>query len=71
MVSQQWPLEENCPSIRDGVWVKFRVSFRVTVQPDNWFREKLPPQLELGFDLGLVLGLGANFSQATIVLEPK
>ena len=71
MVSQQWPLEENCPSIRDGVWVKFRVSFRVTVQPDNCFREKLPPQLELGFDLGLVLGLGANFSQATIVLEPK
>ena len=61
MASRQWPLEENCPLNRDGDWVKFRVSFRVAVQPDNYFQEKLAPQLELGFGIGLALGLGANF----------
>ena len=35
MVSRQVPPEENCPPVSVGVWVKFRVTFRVGGQPDN------------------------------------
>ena len=33
-------------------------------------KEKLPPWFELGFGLGLVMGLGSNFSSGAIFLEP-
>ena len=35
------PVEENCPPVRVGVWVKVRVSFRVGGQPDNCPRGKV------------------------------
>ena len=35
--------EENCPSVRVGVWVKVRVSFGVGGQPDNCPRGKMSP----------------------------
>ena len=50
---------DNCPPVRVGVSVKVRVIFRVGGQLDNCPGRRLPPWLELGFELGLVLGLGA------------
>ena len=63
-MSGQLPPEENCPPpVRVGVLVKARVSFRIGGggQTDNYPRRKIAPCLELGFGLGLVLGLGDNF----------
>ena len=62
MVSGQLspPPEENCPPVRDGVWVKVRVSFMVGGLPDNCLKENCP-RLRLGLGLGLVMGLGCNF----------
>ena len=36
------PIEEKCPPVRVGVWLKFRVSFRVGGQSDNCPRENRP-----------------------------
>ena len=60
-VSGQLPPEKNCPPVTVGIRLKVRVSFRVGWQRDNCPREKLPPQLGLGFGIGLVLELGGNF----------
>ena len=43
MVSGQMPLEENCPLVKVGVWVKVRVNFRVGGQLDNYPGGKLSP----------------------------
>ena len=37
------PPEENCPSVRIGVWAKTKINFRVGRQPDNCPRGKLLP----------------------------
>ena len=57
------------PPVTVGVWVRVRVSFRVGGQSDNCPREKSPP-VRVRDGLGLVLGVGGQFSLAAIVLEP-
>ena len=39
----QLPPEENYLPLKDGVWVKVRVSFRVLGSPDNCSQGRLPP----------------------------
>ena len=54
-------MRKIAPPGRVGVLVKFKVSFRVGRQPDNWPGEKSG----LGFGFG-----GGQFSLEAIVLEP-
>ena len=66
--SERYP--DNCPPVRVGVWIKVRVSFRVGGQPDNWPREKLPPEVRVGVWPRVSFGVGGQFSSGPIVLEP-
>ena len=66
--SGQLTPEENCPPVRVEVSVNDRVSFRVRADSGNC--SGVVPWLGLGFGLGLVLGLGEQFSSGAIVLEP-
>ena len=72
MVSGQLPPEEYCPSLRVGVWVKVRVSFRVAGKPDNCPRRKLPPppppQVRLRVSVMVNFGIGGKFSAGAFVL---
>ena len=56
------PPEENCSPVRVVVWVKVRLSFRVEGNQAITFVGNYP-RLVVGFGLGLVLGLGDNFSR--------
>ena len=59
------PPEENCPTVRVGVWVKVRVSFRVGEQPDN-----CPEENRVRVWLKVSFGVGGQFSSSAIALEP-
>ena len=60
------PLNENRPSVRVGVWVKVRVSFRVGVQPDP--KENSPPVRDRVW-VRVRFGAAGQISLGTIVLE--
>ena len=55
------PPEGNCPTpVRDGVWVKVRVSFRVGGQPDKIAPEESPPgMVRVSFSVSFAVGGGA------------
>ena len=68
MVSRQLPPDKNCPTVRVGVWVKVRATFRVGGQPDNCPRRKLPPQVRFRVQVRVNFGVGGQFSSGEIVL---
>ena len=56
-------------TIRVGVWVKVKVSFRVGGKPDNCLQGKLHP-VRVRVCLRVSFGVRGQFSSGTIVLEP-
>ena len=63
LVSGQLPPEKNCPPVRFGVSLKFRVNFRVWGQPDNC------PLVRAWVRVSFGVGEG-QFSSGAITLEP-
>ena len=69
MVSGQLPPRKIAPpppTVRVGLWVKVRVSFRVGGTTRQLPPRKIVLQLGLGLALGLVLRLGSNFLQGQL-----
>ena len=63
------PHQENCPLVRVGIWVKVRVSFRVGGNQIIFPVENCPP-VRVRVLVGVIFGVGGEFSSGAIVLEP-
>ena len=72
VVSGQLSPEENCPTVRVGVLVKVRVSFRVggnhTIVPEkNWLLVRARVWVKVSLGVGGQLSLGAIALEALFV----
>ena len=60
LVSGQLLPQKNYPTVRVGVWVKGRVSFRIRGQPDDCPRGRFTPMVRVGVWFRISFGVGGD-----------